>query len=99
MSKRPENDPLRTLLITEGTQMDKTLVVHLRRTLTSIVEQWLSDEIESGKWLPEEYPYNGPQTCFLMASAAITVLQAIYDAETDLVREGFLDADNAILPR
>ena len=91
-------DPLERLLVKEGRQMDEQLVGHLRRSLAPIIERWLSNEIERGNWEVQEYPHTGPATLYLMAAAAIMVLQAIYDAETELVHEGWLDADAAILP-
>jgi hypothetical protein len=82
----------------EGGTMKKAMQADLTQKLSEVIEPWLSGEIDAGAWQADQYPHFGRHTCYLMAQAAIVVLTAIYDAEIDLVREGMLDPDMAILP-
>lgn len=78
--------------------MKQVMQADLTQKLFEVIEPWLSEEIESGTWRADQYPHFGRHSCYLMAQAAIVILTAIYDAEIDLVREGMLDPDMAILP-
>lgn len=79
------------------------LELELRKRLTiklaNVIDECLSDDIELGLSPTQAYPYFGNSTGFHMAMAAIAVFDGIYDAELELVKEGWLDADGAVLPR
>ena len=89
-------DPLETLLV--RSTIRGTLIDYLTETLNEAINDWLCGEIESAAWPVQDFPYMGQNTTRLMAKAALAVLNGIYDAEMELVREGMLDAKLALLP-
>ena len=81
------------------TTMAEGLTHYLTRSLSSVIQDWIIDCItEDDRIDTTQYPHFGHNTSWLMAVAAIAVLNAVYDAENCLVMDGMLDAKAARLP-
>lgn len=89
-------DELEKLLILST--MEPELVSRLESELDAVIDEWLSARIQDADFPPEAWPYLGRNTSRLMAQAAVAVLNAVYNAEVELVREGWLDARGPGLP-
>lgn len=58
----------------------------LQASLTEVIEQWF----EANGDLSAELPYVGPGVCSIMASAALLILEGLWDTEMYLEAENML---------